>query len=89
MVLGNKRKLEILFKYIVLGVHMTESAYKSIGMKTASLIISWQQSYPCFIGIIVRDGKNVPLIYKDWDQVRQHYKDHIWAIIQVMKHDFV
>ena len=45
--------------------------------------------FSLFIGTIVRDGKNAPLIYKDWHQVPQHYKDHIWEIVHVMKHDFV
>ncbi|XP_028060467.1 uncharacterized protein LOC114264056 [Camellia sinensis] len=35
-----------------------------------------------FIGTIVRDGKNAPLIYKNWHKVPEHYKDHIWALVQ-------
>ncbi|GMP43068.1 hypothetical protein CsSME_00012579 [Camellia sinensis var. sinensis] len=36
-----------------------------------------------FIGTIVRDGKNAPLTYKNWHKVPEHYKDHIWALVQV------
>ncbi|XP_028090663.1 uncharacterized protein LOC114290854 [Camellia sinensis] len=35
-----------------------------------------------FIGTIVRDGKNAPLIYKNWHKVPEHYKDHISALVQ-------
>ncbi|XP_028114155.1 uncharacterized protein LOC114312138 [Camellia sinensis] len=35
-----------------------------------------------FIGTIVRDGKNAPLTYKNWHKVPEHYKDHIWALVQ-------
>ena len=36
-----------------------------------------------FIGTIVCDGKNAPLTYKNWHKVPEHYKDHIWALVQV------
>ncbi|GMP70517.1 hypothetical protein CsSME_00029332 [Camellia sinensis var. sinensis] len=56
------------------------------------LIVNWNKlgqpddklatKLSAFIGTIVRDGKNAPLTYKNWHKVPEHYKDHIWALVQ-------
>lgn len=34
-----------------------------------------------FLGTVVRNGNDAPLIYKDWRQVPSEYKEKLWNLV--------